>query len=300
MNVMYCGDAGIERGVVLSVMSLLKACEEPLDVFLITAEFSNSRRTFKPITPAFAAQLERIVRERSADPGPDSDSGPDCGPARGAGSVHLLDATEQFRSCPPTANMETRFTPGCMLRLYADLFPEIPDRVLYLDYDVVCRQSCEELYATDLDGYEFAGVLDYYGRWFFSKRHVPHGAHDYMNSGVLLLNMARMRDTGLLGRCRDLCASKEMFMPDQSALNKLAQAKLVLPRKYNDQRRLHPDTVLQHFSTTWRLLPVPHIVTVKPWDVEGLHGRLHIYEYDGLLGNYLEIQKTIDYDKRDE
>lgn len=34
--------------------------------------------------------------------------------------------------------MGTRFTPCCMLRLYADRIPELPDRLLYLDTDVLC------------------------------------------------------------------------------------------------------------------------------------------------------------------
>ena len=53
-----------------------------------------------------------------------------------------------------------------------------------------------------------------------------------------------------------------------------------MSRKYNDQRRLHKDTVIQHFTTTFRLFPWFHSLTVKPWDVERLHSVLKNYEYD--------------------
>ncbi len=36
--------------------------------------------------------------------------------------------------------MKTRFTPCCMLRLFADEILELPDKILYLDNDVICRK----------------------------------------------------------------------------------------------------------------------------------------------------------------
>mgnify|MGYP002868975859 CR=1 FL=1 len=69
----------------------------------------------------------------------------------------------------PEKNMGTYFTPCAMLRLYMDKVPELArlERVLYLDYDVVCRGDLREFYDTDLTGIEVAGVLDIYGRrWY--------------------------------------------------------------------------------------------------------------------------------------
>ena len=76
-------------------------------------------------------------------------------------------------------------------------------------------------------------------------------------------------------------------MPDQSALNKLASAKKIMPRKYNEQRILKEDTVLQHFTTTFRFFPWIHTVSVKPWEKEKMHSILKLYEYDELLEQYM-------------
>jgi lipopolysaccharide biosynthesis glycosyltransferase len=69
----------------------------------------------------------------------------------------------------PEKNMGSYFTPCSMLRLYTDRVPELLklDRVLYLDYDVVCRGNLTEFYNTDLEGVEAAGVLDIYGKHFY-------------------------------------------------------------------------------------------------------------------------------------
>ena len=266
MNVLYCGDAYIERGVLLSVLSLLEHTpDEPLCVWIVTARVGDR----PPVSSRFAEGLDELLREDRAGAG-------------ASGSVTLLDATDAFEAEPPAANMDTRFTPCCMLRLYADRLEGLPERILYLDNDVVCMGDPRPLYAFDLDGAEFAGALDYYGRFFF-RRSIWH--MDYMNSGVLLMDLARMRETGLLAACRDRCASKRMFMPDQTSLNKLAREKRILPQRMNDQRRLHADTVMRHYSNCFGIFP-PRLIDVKPWQIERVHDELHTRELDGLYARY--------------
>ena len=82
-----------------------------------------------------------------------------------------------------------------------------------------------------------------------------------------------------------------MFMPDQSALNKLSTKKKIVSRKYNEQRKLKEDTVFQHFTTSFRFFPIFHKLTVKPWEVEKVHDKLKIFEYDDILEEY-ELEKT--------
>lgn len=67
--------------------------------------------------------------------------------------------------------------------------------------------------------------------------------------------MKKIRETELFKKAREMCQNKKMFMPDQSSLNKLSVGKKIEKRKYNEQRRLKKDTVFQHFTTSFRLLP---------------------------------------------
>lgn len=270
MNILYCGDRNTAEGLLLSILSLLQTVREKLNIYILTLRYEQDNRLCEPLTEEFSAYLSELVRKRNG------------------GEVRLFNIEREFCAFPPTANLETRFTPCCMLRLYADLLP-LPDRILYLDYDVVCRRDFSEFYKAPLKCVEVAGVLDYYGRWFFRRRLFKL---DYLNSGVLLLNLPEIRKTRLFERCRERCRNVRMFLPDQSAINKLACEKLIFPRKYNDQRRLHDDTVLQHFSTTFRLFPYFHTVSVKPWDIERLHGVLGIHEYDGLLEEFQQLRNV--------
>ena len=175
-----------------------------------------------------------------------------------------------------------------MLRLFADKIPGLPDKLLYLDADVICRRDCGKFYHQDISGCELAGILDYYGKWFFRKNLFRM---DYLNSGVLLLNMERIRRDGLFRKCRKLCREKKMFMPDQSAINRLAKEKRIQPGKYNEQRKLREDTVLQHFTTSFRFFPWLHTLTVKPWQIDKMHEKLRLYEYDDILEEYRMLKK---------
>lgn len=134
------------------------------------------------------------------------------------------------------------------------------------------------------------GSLDYYGKWFFKNKKIKF---NYINSGVLLLNLEKIRQTKLFKRAREMCKEKKMFMPDQSSINKLSVGKKIEQRKYNEQRRLKKDTVFQHFTTSFRLLPFFHKVTIKPWNIEKVHKKLKIFEYDDILCGYTSIQKEI-------
>jgi len=132
-------------------------------------------------------------------------------------------------------------------------------------------------------------VLDYYGSWLFYNGHTKR---NYINSGVLLLNMKRIRENGLFEKCRERCRSKKMFMPDQSALNKLSDSKMICEGKYNEQRKDREDTVFRHFTTSFRFFPYFRKISVKPWNVEGMHKVLRLYEYDPLLSEYNRLREN--------
>jgi len=268
MNILFCVDKNVCDGIFLSTLSILKNTNEKLNIYILTA----STGSHSAIPQDFAHKLQASIDETHA-----------------GSEIILLDISDIFNKYLPTANMGTRFTPLCMLRLFADMLPEIPDRILYLDTDVLCRKDFKDFYYLDISNVEIAGVPDRYGKWFFGNIFL----HDYFNSGVLLMNMSNIRKSGLFEKCRCMCRDKKMFMPDQSALNKLCKKKIICDRRYNEQRKLRPDTVFQHFTTSFRFIPYFHSVSVKPWNIKGMHESLKLHEYDELFDEYLKIKENI-------
>lgn len=272
MNILYCGDENIENGLIISILSLLKNVKQELKIYVLTMDMQIERKKFNGISDSNIDFLNKRVKENNEN-----------------SFVKKIDITKLFNENLPTKNMETRFTPYCMIRLFADEIEELPDKMLYLDTDVVCREDCSEFYNQNITNYELVGALDYYGKWFFKKNIFKM---DYINSGVLLLNLAKIKQTGLFKKCREMCSREEMFMPDQSAINRLATSKKIVSRKYNEQRKLHKDTVFQHFTTSFRFIPWFHTLTIKPWQIDRVHEELKITEYDDIFEEYININQN--------
>lgn len=276
MNILYCGDRGIKEGILVSILSILKHNAGRLAIYILTINYTDAKgRETVAFAEKTAKFLDKLVKEKN----PKS-------------FVKLIDATEVFKANLPKKNMGSYFTPCSMLRLYADKVSELPkDRILYLDYDVVCRGELTEFYETDLSGVEAAGVLDIYGKNFY---HYNFPKTDYMNSGVMLFNMKECAKSGCLTKAAELCGKRWMMLADQAALNKTIKKRKLMPRKYNEQaERPKADTVLHHFSNNFKFFPYFRVQKVKPFEVEKIHKVLKITEYDDILEEYEKLKGNL-------
>ncbi len=266
INLLICGNSGVRDGMILTALSLVKSSSRAVTMYIGTMELCELDARYTPITEEDAALIDEILKEGN----PDS-------------RAVLLDMGEGFkRTMLESKNIGTSYTPYTMLRLVADMY-ELPDKLLYIDTDVLFRGDVGELYDVDVSEYELAAVKDYYGHRFISPR--------YFNAGVLLLNMTAMKKSGLFERARSLCIEKKMLLCDQSALNRCVKRKLLLPRRFNEQHKLMHDTVLQHFSMRIRWIPL-RTEKIKPWQPELLHERLGIYCYDDIIARWQEIRSN--------
>lgn len=268
MNIMYCGDKNTIDGLIISLLSITKHVQDELYIYILTMEFNNH----KALGEKERIILENIVKSKNKK-----------------SFVKIIDAKKEYESCVPSANIDTRFTPYCMLRLYADMV-DLPDKILYLDYDVVCNKNFRAFYDIDNSKYEIVGVLDYYGSHFFKKKIYEK---DYLNSGVLLLNMDLIKKNNLFFEAREMCKNVKMLMPDQTALNRLCKTKKIVDSKYNEQHKMHDDTVFRHFTTTFKFFPRFKTQTIKPWHIDKLHDVLNTYCFDDILDEYKEIKEKL-------
>ncbi len=273
MNILYCGDKGIARGTLVSILSILKHNKEAIHFYIMTIQYEN----VAPFEEKTAKFLDKLVKKTNAK-----------------SSVKLIDATEIFEKNLPKKNMGSYFTPCSMLRLYLDQVPELAklDRILYLDYDVMCRKDLTEFYNTNLDGIEAAGVLDIYGRWFYHY----HGLfkQDYMNSGVMLFNIPECLKTNMFEKAVALCTKRWMMLAEQAALNKSITRRKLMPRKFNEQaERPEKDTVLHHFSNNFKFWPYFKVQKVKPFEIDKVHSILNITEYDDIFDEYNKLKDNL-------
>ena len=123
--------------------------------------------------------------------------------------------------------------------LIPQILPEDIHRVLYLDGDIIVRNSLLPLWQTNIDGYALAAVTDAdesliekYNR----QNYLPIYGH--FNAGVLLMNLKYWRTNNIRNEIKSYIENhyKSIRYCDQDILNYvLKDKKITLPIKYNTQ-----------------------------------------------------------------
>lgn len=265
INLLFSGNARVFDGVLSCMLSILKRTEtkEAFNVYIYTMDLPRVKSEYTAISDRQIAYLERIMREYHAE-----------------NRIQKVDVTglyeEEFGHCP---NERTYCSPYTLLRLFADRIPDMPDKLLYLDVDIMFNRDITLLYDIDVTGYEYAAARDHYGKYLIHP--------NYMNAGVLLLNMPEIRRTGLLKKARELIRTRKLLFADQSAVYRSTTKKKMLPQRFNDQKFLHKHTVVRHFSKRLFWLPYPHTANIKQWMVSDIHRIFRYYQFDDILYEYL-------------
>lgn len=268
INVLLCGNRKVFDGALTLLLSMTNRTKETVHAYIMTMDLRRLKPDYACITEEQTAFLEKVIQGKNPE-----------------NRVTRLDVTElyekEFRQC---VNEGAYCTPYTLLRLLADRIPEIPDKLLYLDMDIMIAGDIRELYDIDVFGVEYAAVKEKYGCWLIRP--------DYFNAGMLLLNMEMIRRTGLLEKARQRIRAKKMLFADQSAIFKSTTKKLLLPRRFNEQSKFdRKDTVVCHFCKRLMFRPYPHTENYKQWQVEEIHKYLKCYTFDADLEEYLNLIK---------
>lgn len=130
---------------------------------------------------------------------------------------------------------------GTYLRLMLHkILPDV-DKVLYTDVDVLFRDSLTDLWQTDLEDYVLAavkGAVNLANKWEWNSsrpywKHLEGMRGRYMNAGVTLLNLAKIRESNLEEQWNEW-AKEKLYYQDQDILNITCQNAIrYLPPKYN-------------------------------------------------------------------
>lgn len=188
------------------------------------------------------------------------------------------------------------FSKNAYLRLF---LPEIAnvDRMIYLDGDTIVTSSLLGLWNTDLEGASIGVIQDRLmyvdpSRECMGYLHLENAW--MFNSGVMLLDMKKLRENGKFRECILWCAehSDSLQMADQDSLNVLFQHdKKELPARWNMQLFCNTiadkreDAYTRYAGLKGRAVPergIIHFVgKYKPWHWE-FRDRLGKYYWENL------------------
>lgn len=268
INILFSGNDRVFDGVLTCMLSAFKRTQDtrPFHIYIMTMDVTHIKPEYKAISQKRCDFLESVAKKYNPD-----------------NQVTRLDVSDiyktEFSGCP---NEQCYCSPYTLLRLFMDLVPDIPDKILYLDVDVLFNRDITLLYDTDVTEYEYAAARDHYGKYLLNP--------NYINAGVLLFNMKKAKETGLLVKARELIKTKKMLFADQDAIYRSTTAKKMLPQKFNDQKFLHKSTIIRHFSKRLFYLPYPHTENVKQWNISRMYRVFGYTVFDDVLYEYMYLK----------
>lgn len=267
INLLLCGNEKVFDGALTQLISITNRTKTPINCYIFTMDLTRLKPEYTAIRDEQVEFLNKVVKSKNAE-----------------NQVTKIDVTalyeQEFMKC---ANESAYCTPYTLLRLLADLVPEIPDKLLYLDIDIMVGGDLSKLYNIDITDYEYAAVKEKYGCWLIRP--------DYINAGMLLLNMKKIKETKLLEKARHLIKNKKMLFADQDAIFRSTTKKKILPRIYNEQSKFNKkDTIICHFCKRLLFLPYPHTENYKQWHIEEVHKVLKCHYFDEDLNEYIKLK----------
>ena len=269
IHVLFCGNQGVFDGMLTCALSILRRSklDGGICFHIFTMNVSHLREDYLPLNQEQVDFFERVIKEYQPQ-----------------NRAVLYDVTplykQEFAGCP---NEGAYCSPYTLIRLLADLVEGLPDKLLYLDVDVMFNRDIHLLYDIDVEAVEYAAARDHYGKFLVHP--------NYINAGVLLWNLKRMKETGIFERARNLLREKKLTFADQSALIRSTTKKKMLKQKFNDQKFLHKNTVVRHFSKRLFWLPYPHTDNIKQWQVESVHRVFGYRQFDDIFDEYLRLKE---------
>ena len=283
INLLLCGNNKVFDGALTELISITNTTKENINCYIFTMDVSRIKPEYIPINDEQVNFLNKVVQSKNEN-----------------NKVIKIDVTDLYENEFGHGKNENAYcTPYTLLRLLADLVPEIPEKILYLDIDMMVAKDISELYNIDISEYEYAAVREKYGSMFIRP--------DYINAGMLLLNMKKIKETKLLEKARNLIKKRKLIFADQDAIFWSTSKKLLLPRKYNEQSKFNrKDTVICHFCKRLMFRPYPHTENFKQWQIDDIHRELKCYAFDKDLNEYInlkneyELQNTIHYERKEK
>lgn len=275
INILLCGNRKVFDGALSELISITNRTAESINCYIFTMNISYMNPEYIDITDSQIEFLNKVVKEKNIE-----------------NNVIKKDVTNLYKQeFEGSANETAYCTPYTLLRLLADLDPTMPDKILYLDIDMMAGGDISKLYNIDIENYEYAAVKEKYGSWIIRP--------DYINAGMLLMNLKKMKETKLLEKAREKIKHKKMLFADQDAIFWTTTSKKIIPRIYNEQSRFNKkDTIICHFCKRMLWFPYPRTENIKQWQVENVHKILKCHAFDNDLEEYKKYKK--EYEKKEE
>ncbi|MBI0005870.1 lipopolysaccharide 1,3-galactosyltransferase [Gilliamella sp. W8126] len=248
LNIAYGIDRNFFLGCAVSISSIL----------LFNSKFNFSFHVF---TNSLSSEFERIMKLLNKQFNVNI-------------TIYLVD-DDTFAELPTTKI----WTIATYFRfIVANYFYQKIDKILYIDADIICKGSLEELFSLQFDDNIAYVVKDKDAIWWNKcaiRLNEPNLSKGYFNAGFLLINLNKWNELNInsqaLKMLSDINKSKKLTHLDQDVLNLLLLKKVkYLDSKYNQQVSINYELKYKTKNKIYspildQTILIHYIGPTKPW-----------------------------------
>ena len=134
INILLCGNKKVFDGALTELISITNRTKEPINCYIYTMDLTRLKEEYLPIEEEQIEFLNEVVKSKNRE-----------------NTVKKIDVTDVYeREFGRGKNEDAYCTPYTLLRLLADLVPDMPDKLLYLDIDMMAGDDISKLYNIDI------------------------------------------------------------------------------------------------------------------------------------------------------
>ena len=206
-----------------------------------------------------------------------------------SGIVHYLDTQKIHNYLEKTIKLNVRSLATYYRLFLPTLLPEAVEKVIYLDCDSLIDNSLSDLWNTNIEGYDIAGVLDVISKE--NKLCVGLKEDDpYVNAGMLVINLAKWRNDKMekkmidfiqyhkgkvcyhdQGTINGVCLNKKILHPKYNAMTPFFVMKVSQIKHYHSVKKYYTQKELNEAKNNPVFIHFTPYLTDRPWVKGNLH-----------------------------
>lgn len=192
-------------------------------------------------------------------------------------NIYIIDETI-FNDLPTTSYITKAMYNRFLIPL---ILKDVTDRVLYLDADIVCLNSIENLKKINIDN-KIIAVIEESNDYVVKKRvkDLSLTSNKYFNSGVLYININNWINRDINNKLINYAKSvKDLIFPDQDILNVVLEKDcLYIDQKYNYTFDVRYKSNRYIYNLPQNIVFLHYVGKFKPWQKWCMHPAKKFFE----------------------
>lgn len=192
-------------------------------------------------------------------------------------NIYIIDETI-FNDLPTTSYITKAMYNRFLISL---ILKDVTDRVLYLDADIVCLNSIENLKKINIDN-KIIAVIEESNDYVVKKRvkDLSLTSKKYFNSGVLYININNWINRDINNKLINYAKSvKDLIFPDQDILNVILEKDcLYIDQKYNYTFDVRYKSNRYIYNLPQNIVFLHYVGKFKPWQKWCMHPAKKFFE----------------------